>query len=165
MSVSLGAGRPITPSADWTRQPAGIGLGLEATARGALLSSTRCRRGTALQERVSCLARTARSSPSITASIRTRCGCRTPATGVSTIAAAHYQVTGGTLVWWHEDGFSVFGFKAADQAAAFQRWADTCEIDWTVGSRAQPLPHPEKPPERPATYGPTPDTRASPRQR
>jgi hypothetical protein len=35
----------------------------------------------------------------------------------------------------------------AEQAAAFQRWADTCAIDWTVESRAQSLPHPPKPPE------------------
>jgi hypothetical protein len=68
---------------------------------------------------------------------------------------AHYQVTGSALVWWHEDGASVFGFKTADQAVAFQRWANTCGIDWTVEPRAQPLPHPPKPPERPWTYGPT----------
>jgi hypothetical protein len=68
---------------------------------------------------------------------------------------AHYQVTRDRLVWWHEDGLSVFGFKTADQAAAFQHWADTCGIDWTVDPRAQPLPHPEKPPERPPGYGPS----------
>jgi len=34
----------------------------------------------------------------------------------------------------------VFGFKAADQAADFQQWADTCGIDWTVEPRAQLLP-------------------------
>ena len=70
---------------------------------------------------------------------------------------AHSQVIHGNLGWWHEDGASVFGFKTADHAAAFQRWADTCGIDWTVEPRAQPLPHPEKPPERPWTYGPSPD--------
>jgi hypothetical protein len=73
---------------------------------------------------------------------------------------AHYQATGGLLVWWHEEGASVFGFKTADQAAAFQRWAETCGIDWMIGPRAQLLPHPPKPPERPGTYGPTPDTQS-----
>ena len=75
---------------------------------------------------------------------------------------AHYQVAGGNLVWWHEGtGESIFGFKTADQAAAFQRWADTCGINWTVEPRAQPLPHPEPPPERPWTYGPAPASRAA----
>ena len=69
---------------------------------------------------------------------------------------AHYQVTRGRLVRWHEDGASVFGFETAEQAATFQSWADTCGIDWTVEPRAQPLPHPKMPPERPWTYGPTP---------
>ena len=46
---------------------------------------------------------------------------------------AHYQATGGPLVWWHEGGFSVYGFKRADQAAEFQHWADTCGIDRTIG--------------------------------
>jgi len=45
---------------------------------------------------------------------------------------AHYQITRGVLAWWHEEGASMFGFKTADQAAAFQRWADTCGIDWNV---------------------------------
>jgi hypothetical protein len=69
---------------------------------------------------------------------------------------AHYQLTGGKLVCWHEDGFSVFGFKTADQAAAFQQWADTSGIDWTIEPRAQPLPYPKKPPERPIAFGPSP---------
>lgn len=70
---------------------------------------------------------------------------------------AHYQVTKGNLVWWHEGtGESIFGFKTAEQATAFQRWADTCGIDWTIEPRAQPLPHPEKPPERPIAFGPSP---------
>lgn len=73
---------------------------------------------------------------------------------------AHYMVTGGPLVWWHEGtDESIFGFATAEQAAAFQRWADTCGIDWTVEPRAQPLPHPEPPPERPRTYGPSPTGR------
>ncbi len=72
---------------------------------------------------------------------------------------AHWQASGGPLVWWHEDGASTFGFKTVEQAAAFQHWADTCGIDWTVESRAQSLPHPEKPPERPWTYGPSATTR------
>jgi hypothetical protein len=72
---------------------------------------------------------------------------------------AHYHATGGPLVWWHEDGFSVYGFKTADQPAAFQRWADTCGIDWAVEPRAQPLPHPPKPAERPRRYGPPPSSR------
>lgn len=59
---------------------------------------------------------------------------------------AHYQ-------------FSVFGFKTAEQAAAFQRWTDTSGIDWSIELRAQPLPHPEKPPERPFGYGPSPPGR------
>jgi hypothetical protein len=70
---------------------------------------------------------------------------------------AHYQVTGGALVWWHEERASMFGFKTADRAAEFRHWADTCGIDWTVAPRAQPLPHPPhspKPPERLWTYGP-----------
>jgi hypothetical protein len=70
-------------------------------------------------------------------------------------SCAHYQATGGLLVWWHENGASLFGFKTADQAEAFQRWADTCGIDWTVEPNAQLLPHPPKPLERPSTYGPT----------
>jgi hypothetical protein len=70
---------------------------------------------------------------------------------------AHYQVTGGVLAWWHEEGASVFGFKTAEQAEVFRRWADTCGIDWTVEPRsAQPLPHP---PKRRFTYGPSPATR------
>lgn len=73
---------------------------------------------------------------------------------------AHFQVTQDRLVWWHEGtGESIFGFKTAEQAAAFQRWADRCGIDWTVEPRAQPLPHPPKPPERPWTYGPSATTR------
>jgi hypothetical protein len=55
---------------------------------------------------------------------------------------AHYQVTRSRLVWWHEDGFSVFAFKTADQSEAFPCRADTCGIDWTVEPRAQPLSHP-----------------------
>lgn len=70
---------------------------------------------------------------------------------------AHYQVTGGRLVWWHEDGASMFGFTTTDQAAAFQRWAETCGIDWTLEPRAQPPQEPA--PERPLNYGPSPARR------
>ena len=74
---------------------------------------------------------------------------------------AHYQVTHSHLDWWHEGtDESIFGFTSAEQAAGFKRWADTCGIDWTVEPRAQPLPHPEPPPERPMGYGPTPGSRA-----
>lgn len=38
----------------------------------------------------------------------------------------------------------------------------TCGIDWAVDPRAQPLPHPDKLPERPFTYGPSPAGRAGP---
>lgn len=63
---------------------------------------------------------------------------------------AHYQATGGHLIWWHKDDLSVFGFETAEQAATFKQWSETCGIDWTVEPRAQPLPHPEPPPERPS---------------
>jgi len=59
---------------------------------------------------------------------------------------AHYQVTRGRIISWHEDGAPVFRFETAEQAATFQSWADTCGIDWTVEPRAQPLPHSPKPP-------------------
>jgi len=55
-----------------------------------------------------------------------------------------------------KDRRSQRGFKTADQAAAFQHWADTCGIDWTIEARAQPLPHPGKLPERPIAFGPSP---------
>jgi hypothetical protein len=60
--------------------------------------------------------------------------------------------TRGHLVWGHDTGESVFGFKEGDQAEAFQRWADTCGIDWSIEPRAQPLPILIPPPERPPTY-------------
>lgn len=76
---------------------------------------------------------------------------------------AHYQATGGHLVWWKADGLSVFGFKTPEQAAAFQHWSESCGIDWSVEPRAQPLPHPPPPPERPSTTAPSPPGLGTPR--
>lgn len=68
----------------------------------------------------------------------------------------HYVVTRGPLVQWFENGESVFGFKTAEQAAAFQHWVDHCGIDWTADPRAG-IPDFDRPPERPVTWaGPTP---------
>jgi hypothetical protein len=72
------------------------------------------------------------------------------------LSRAHYAATGGALVQWYEDGVKVYGFKSADQAAAFKHWVDTCGIDWTTRPRAGPIPKFDKPSERPSTYGPTP---------
>ena len=51
----------------------------------------------------------------------------------------HYVVTGGPLVRWFEAGKPVYGFKTADQAAAFLRWLDSCGIDWSTRTSMSPL--------------------------
>lgn len=53
---------------------------------------------------------------------------------------AHFAATGGLLVHWFEDGEKVYGFKTAEQAAAFKRWVETCGIDWTTDPRGVPVP-------------------------
>lgn len=65
------------------------------------------------------------------------------------LSRAHYVATRGPLVQWFEDGRSVFGFATAEQAAHFQRWVDTCGIDWLTGPRDGPIPDFDKPPEPP----------------
>jgi hypothetical protein len=57
-------------------------------------------------------------------------------------------VTGGAFVLWFDKDATVFGLDTAEQSA-FQHWADTCGIDWTVAPRDQPLPLPPLPPPRP----------------
>lgn len=86
------------------------------------------------------------------------------------LSRAHYAATKGALVLWYEDGRKVYGFKAADQAAAFKQWVDTCGIDWTTRPRDGPIPDFVKPPERPTAHegysghsgGPSPPGRGSP---
>lgn len=68
----------------------------------------------------------------------------------------HYMVTAAALVIWFEGGRGgdrlwVYGFKAADQAAAFQRWADGCGINWSIRPQDDQRPRPPMPPERPET--------------
>ena len=72
---------------------------------------------------------------------------------------AHFAATGGLLVQWFEDGEKVYGFKTAEQAAAFKRWVETCGIDWTTDPRDGPATEFKDLPERLATYGPTPRSR------
>jgi len=83
---------------------------------------------------------------------------------------AHYAATGGRLVLWFENGQTVYGFKTAEQAAAFKHWIDTCGIDWTKGPRDGPIPDFVKSPERPTrahegyrghSGGPSPPGRGS----
>jgi hypothetical protein len=76
------------------------------------------------------------------------------------LSRAHYAATQGPLVQWYEDDRKIYGFKSAEQAAAFKHWVDTCGIDWsTLPERSGPIPEFDKPPERPPTYGPTPHGR------
>jgi hypothetical protein len=77
------------------------------------------------------------------------------------LGRAHYAATRGTLVQWYEAGRKFYGFKSADQAAAFKHWVDTCGIDWSTRPRDGPIPDFVKPPERPDSgQGPTPPSRA-----
>jgi hypothetical protein len=46
---------------------------------------------------------------------------------------------------WADGGFFVFGFKSADDAAAFRAWSDTCGIDWNLPADEQAY-RPPKPP-------------------
>src|SRR3954463_14950545 len=52
-----------------------------------------------------------------------------------------YVVTQRPLVQWFEDGKKVYGFKSAEQAAAFKAWVDTCGIDWSKDPRDGPIPN------------------------
>ena len=63
---------------------------------------------------------------------------------------AQYAATEGALAMWFEEGKHVYGFKTADQAAAFKAWVDTCGIDWSTEPTDGPIPDFLKPPERPA---------------
>jgi hypothetical protein len=72
------------------------------------------------------------------------------------LSRAHYAATNGPLVLWFEDGKHVFGFKTAEQAAAFKRWVDTCGIDWSTRPRDGPIPKFVKPPKRPSPITPSP---------
>ena len=65
----------------------------------------------------------------------------------------HYAVTGGPLVLWYQEDGKVYGFKSADQAAAFKAWVDTCGIDWSTRPRSGPIPDFVKPPPRPSRTG------------
>jgi hypothetical protein len=46
------------------------------------------------------------------------------------LSDAHYAATKDRLVLWFEGDRAIYGFKSADQAAAFKAWVDTCGIDW-----------------------------------
>jgi hypothetical protein len=63
-------------------------------------------------------------------------------------------------VLWFEDGKKLYGFKSAEQAAAFKAWVDTCGIDWK-DPRDEPVPDFAAAPERPSQYGPTEPSPAS----
>ncbi len=54
----------------------------------------------------------------------------------------------GPLVMWFEDGRTFYGFKTAEQAAAFTVWSQTSGIDWSVSPHDQPIETwPPAPPE------------------
>ena len=54
---------------------------------------------------------------------------------------------------WSEGDVFVFGFKSADDAAAFKAWSETCGIDWSMPADEQ-AHRPPKPPERSFFVGP-----------
>jgi hypothetical protein len=56
------------------------------------------------------------------------------------------EIMSGPLVQWFEGGLWVYGFKTAEQAAAFKAWSESCSIDWAVPPAEQP---PETRPEKP----------------
>jgi hypothetical protein len=58
------------------------------------------------------------------------------------------EISGGPLVQWFEGGLWVYGFKTAEQAAAFKTWSESCGIDWSVPANEQPPEtRPPSPPE------------------
>src|SRR5438445_11553892 len=51
------------------------------------------------------------------------------------------EIMPGPLVQWFEgagDGVWVYGFKTAEQAAAFKGLSESCGIDWSVPASDQP---------------------------
>jgi hypothetical protein len=50
--------------------------------------------------------------------------------------------------WSEGEAVFVFGFKTADDAAAFKAWSETCGIDWTLPADEQ-ANRPPKPAARP----------------
>jgi hypothetical protein len=55
------------------------------------------------------------------------------------------EIMFGPLVQWFEGGLWVYGFKTAEQAAAFKAWSQSCSIDWAVPPAEQPpATRPEK---------------------
>jgi hypothetical protein len=75
-------------------------------------------------------------------------------------AAKARELMRGPLVQWfegHGDRLWVYGFKTAEQAAAFKGWSESCGIDWSVPPDEQNLatrpPNlPEAPVATPAIY-------------
>jgi hypothetical protein len=64
------------------------------------------------------------------------------------------EIMSGPLVQWFEgpDKYRrwVYGFKTAEQAAAFRTWSENCGIDGSVPASEQPPEtRPPKPPESP----------------
>jgi hypothetical protein len=65
------------------------------------------------------------------------------------------EISGSPLVQWFEDGLWVYGFKTAEQAAAFKAWSESSGIDWGVPPSEQPPEaRPPKPPEGPVHDAP-----------
>jgi hypothetical protein len=65
------------------------------------------------------------------------------------------EIMPGPLVQWFEHGLWVYGFKTAEQAAAFKAWSESFGIDWSVPPSEQPLEtRPPKPPESPVHGAP-----------
>ena len=54
--------------------------------------------------------------------------------------------------WWSEGALGVWGFRAAGDAVAFEAWATSSGIDWSV----TPAEQDERPPALDPNYGPTP---------
>ena len=84
------------------------------------------------------------------------CPARSESSCPAASGRAHYTATQGYPILWFENGAAVYGFKNAEQAAAFKAWVDTCGIDWTKNPRDGPISDFDKPAERPLLYGPTP---------
>jgi len=68
------------------------------------------------------------------------------------------EIMPGPLVRWFEDAGDrlwVYGFKTAEQAAAFKAWSESCGIDWNVPASEQPpKTRPPRPPEGPVQGAP-----------
>jgi hypothetical protein len=70
------------------------------------------------------------------------------------ISHALRSLTHESYRWWTEDDCGVWGFKSPGNAVAFELWATSSGIDWSVAPGEQ-SEHPPRPPEADPNYGPT----------